>query len=470
MLGEVEKLLASRPGAAGRAAGQRRGPEASMVSSSIAARRHCSATRNSPGLTLPTNLDSDSQGGRGSPGVFAYSAAKTTGRSAIFPRRSRAISRPRSRKAATSCSWSWPKRWPPRALRAWRPRLADPRERRPSPAQPFAAYHLKKASCLAIKGDRDGAARELAEAARLRPETAFDYLPERAAGVQANSATATRSRTSRCALRHKPDHFWAKCLQAICYIQTQSYAAAKSSLDRLHRDRPRFRLAISAPRIRQRPARRAQTSNLSRTNPGREKPLKDAAEFEFDEAEDDFKRALEKLTIAPDHELHVHPARQPRPGSIPARSSRPGRRRLPGSHPLDRKTGSRRMPSSRTSMRSSTRSTSRSSSSRGPSPSNRTGRPFIAGERRCSPPARTRPARRAAALADLDRCDPVPAENLTIRSWPWTIPIGACSCSPAKKSKMPSRRASSPWRSNRLLSTRTRFRSLSTLTCFRSDA
>ena len=32
------------------------------------------------------------------------------------------------------------------------------------------------------------------------------------------------------ALRKKPDHFWAKCLLAICYIQTKNFEAAKSNL------------------------------------------------------------------------------------------------------------------------------------------------------------------------------------------------------------------------------------------------
>ena len=67
------------------------------------------------GLMLPTNLDLTRKAAEAALGVFANRRRRMTGRSAIFPRRSRANNGPRSRKAATSCSWSWPKRWPPRA-------------------------------------------------------------------------------------------------------------------------------------------------------------------------------------------------------------------------------------------------------------------------------------------------------------------------------------------------------------------
>ena len=91
------------------------------------------------------------------------------------------------------------------------------------------AYHRQKASCLAIKGDKDGVARELAEAERLRPETAFDFfLTGQQEYKEKRYADAIRNFES--ALRIKPDQFWSKCLQAICDIQTHSYAAAKSSL------------------------------------------------------------------------------------------------------------------------------------------------------------------------------------------------------------------------------------------------
>src|SRR5205807_1070425 len=39
-----------------------------------------------------------------------------------------------------------------------------------------SAYHLRRAFCLARKGDRSGEAGALAEAGRVRPETAFDHF------------------------------------------------------------------------------------------------------------------------------------------------------------------------------------------------------------------------------------------------------------------------------------------------------
>ena len=91
-------------------------------------------------------------------------------------------------------------------------------------------------------------------------------------------------------------------MQAISYIQTQSYAAAKSSLtDCIETDKDFAWLYLLRGFASGQLAER--DLKLVATNPGREKPLKDAAEFEFGAAEDDFKRALEKLTIAPDREL-----------------------------------------------------------------------------------------------------------------------------------------------------------------------
>ena len=69
------------------------------------------------GLLLSTNLELTRKAAEGALGVFAQRGARMTGSWAIFPRRSRASSRPRSGKAATSCSWSWPKWWPARIRR-----------------------------------------------------------------------------------------------------------------------------------------------------------------------------------------------------------------------------------------------------------------------------------------------------------------------------------------------------------------
>jgi tetratricopeptide (TPR) repeat protein len=163
------------------------------------------------------------------------------------------------------------------------------------------AYHKLKATCLAQKGDTRGEARELAEAQRLRPETAFDhFLSGQQEYKEKRYPAAIQDFES--ALRLRPDHFWAKCLQAICYIQTSRYEGAKSSLDGCLQTDPQFAWlyllrGFASGQLG------ARYRNLVKTSPGREAALKASAEFEFGEAEADFQQALNRLGSTPDNDL-----------------------------------------------------------------------------------------------------------------------------------------------------------------------
>src|SRR5262249_32260128 len=91
------------------------------------------------------------------------------------------------------------------------------------------AYHMRKAACLAVKNDRAGEIRELAEAERVHPETAFDYF---LSGQQEYKRHRWPSAIQdfEVALHKKPDHFWAQCMLANCYLRTARPEAAKSCL------------------------------------------------------------------------------------------------------------------------------------------------------------------------------------------------------------------------------------------------
>jgi eukaryotic-like serine/threonine-protein kinase len=163
------------------------------------------------------------------------------------------------------------------------------------------AFHMTKASCLARQGDHPGEARELAEAERVRPETAFDYF---LSGQQEykRKRFPDAIQDFEIALRQKPDHFWAKCLQAICYIQTHRYEGAKSCLNDCVESDPDFAWlyllrGLASGQLGD------KYQKLVMNSPGREAALNTSAEFEFGEAEADFHEALERLRSTPDADL-----------------------------------------------------------------------------------------------------------------------------------------------------------------------
>src|SRR5262249_55819504 len=168
------------------------------------------------------------------------------------------------------------------------------------PEQP-RAYHVRPASCLARREDRAGEARELAEAERARPQTAFDYF---LSGQQQykRKRFPEAIQEFETALRLKPDLFWAKCLLAISYIQTARFEAAKSGVEGCLQTDPDFAwlyllrgFASGQLGVR--------ALGLAKGSPDRAAALRSTAEFEFGEAEADLHQAMERLRQTPDDEL-----------------------------------------------------------------------------------------------------------------------------------------------------------------------
>ncbi len=163
------------------------------------------------------------------------------------------------------------------------------------------AYYLKKAFLLAKSNDRAGEERELAAAQLAHPESAFDYfLIGQEKYKRHKYADAIRDFES--ALRLKPEHFWARCLQGICYIQTLQFAAAKSCLGACLETDPDFAW-LYLLRGSGSGGFAARYLSQASENPARAAEFKKSAEFEFDEAEADLSQALERLKNTPDEDL-----------------------------------------------------------------------------------------------------------------------------------------------------------------------
>ena len=162
------------------------------------------------------------------------------------------------------------------------------------------AYHLRRAACLARLGDVGGAERERGAAESLSPVTAFDqFLTGQERYERGRWDEALRHFDA--AVRHQPNHFWAQCLSAICYLQLRRPLEAKAGLNACLNQDPDFAWlyllrgfasgqvgAIFA----QAGGVAAQASNL----PGK-------AEDHFAAAEEDYARALELLERKPVAEL-----------------------------------------------------------------------------------------------------------------------------------------------------------------------
>jgi eukaryotic-like serine/threonine-protein kinase len=163
------------------------------------------------------------------------------------------------------------------------------------------AYHLKRASLLAAKNDRAGADHELAQAQLVPPQTSSDYFLI-GQDEYKRSRYAEAISDFEMALRGKPDHFWARCLQAICFIRIERFDAAKANLIGCLDAEPNsvwlFLLRGFAAS-----QQGATYLKLVPTSPGREASLKKGAKSEFEKAESDFHEALELLKITPDKDL-----------------------------------------------------------------------------------------------------------------------------------------------------------------------
>ncbi|MBV8558283.1 MAG: protein kinase, partial [Planctomycetaceae bacterium] len=101
------------------------------------------------------------------------------------------------------------------------------------------AYHLRRAAYLVRLGDAAAAARERGAADSLPPATAFDQFltgQERYGRGRWDEAL----RHLDAVLRHQPNHFWAQCLSAICYLQLRRPLEAKAGLNACLNQEPDF--------------------------------------------------------------------------------------------------------------------------------------------------------------------------------------------------------------------------------------
>ena len=90
------------------------------------------------------------------------------------------------------------------------------------------AFHLSCAALLTLRKDKAGADRELAAAAMVPPKTPSDYFLIGQDEYKKHPVDAIKY--FEMALRGRPDHFWARCLQAICFIRAENFSAAKANL------------------------------------------------------------------------------------------------------------------------------------------------------------------------------------------------------------------------------------------------
>jgi len=164
------------------------------------------------------------------------------------------------------------------------------------------AYHLRKASLLARKGDVAGEARELSEAKRVRRETAFDYF---LSGQQEykRHRWPDAIQDFEIALGKKPDHFWAQCMLANCFLRTARPEAAKSCLTACLQIDPDPALLYFLKGVAS-----GQTGvkdlSLVKSSPTQADAVNASAKFQFEEAEKDFQEAMGRLVSNPDDELH----------------------------------------------------------------------------------------------------------------------------------------------------------------------
>ncbi len=162
------------------------------------------------------------------------------------------------------------------------------------------AYHLRRAACLARLGDVGGAERERGAAESLPPVTAFDqFLTGQERYERGRWDEALRHFDA--ALRHQPNHFWAQCLSAICYLQLQRPLEAKAGLNACLNQDPDFAwlYLLRGFASGQVGAIFAQAGGVA----AQASNLLGKAEDHFAAAEQDYARALELLERKPVAEL-----------------------------------------------------------------------------------------------------------------------------------------------------------------------
>ena len=155
------------------------------------------------------------------------------------------------------------------------------------------AFHLRRADFLEMKGDKNGAETERANAERLTPADAFDFFLIGRESTRRSDWTEAITQLS-AATQRQPDYFWAQCLLAICHLQTHQPVKARIGLNAcLQRKSDRAWLYM----LRGLANAEAAREDMSRHGPDQVK----AASAQFAAAEGDYRTALELLGDKTEH-------------------------------------------------------------------------------------------------------------------------------------------------------------------------
>ena len=225
------------------------------------------------------------------------------------------------------------------------------------------------------------------------------------------------------ALRGRPDHFWARCLQAICFIQTKNFDAAKSNLVGCLQAEPDsawlyLLRGFACGQLGTRDLNLVKDESGPRVEPEKRRGIR------VRQSRGRFSSRRRAAQTRPRQRPPVHPPGQPRFGSIPAWPSRSSRGRLPA-RPLPSRKTRMPTPTSLLSTKSKARRTRPSRSSAGPSRSSRTGHRFIADEPNCCRIAPIRRRQHRAGGARRFQVGDPERERMTNPFWPSTIPTAA---------------------------------------------
>jgi serine/threonine protein kinase/Tfp pilus assembly protein PilF len=166
---------------------------------------------------------------------------------------------------------------------------------------PTRALYLRRADCLARRGDASGAQSERKRAEGLSLVSALDhYLTGKELYKQGDWAAALPHFDS--ALLKQPGHFWAHCLSAICNIQLDRPIQAKSELNACLQTKADLSwLYVLRGFASYKIAALARTALESLQARGR--TLRTEVQLQLQAAEADYARALELLDAAPSKDI-----------------------------------------------------------------------------------------------------------------------------------------------------------------------
>ena len=154
---------------------------------------------------------------------------------------------------------------------------------------PTRAYHLRKADYLARLGDPASADQDAPDGGPRGTNDGVRAFPRRSRALQARGADRRNPVFQRCSSRLQPDHFWAQCLSAICWLQLKRPIEAGAGLNACLKRDPEFAWLYIL---------RGYASSLIPENAGREEVA-----IRFQAAESDYRVAMERLEQKPNDEL-----------------------------------------------------------------------------------------------------------------------------------------------------------------------